>query len=399
MRAPLLPFNFHLLPFSRMSLTPSQQFEELLKKAVTPLIIIPSYPSRDAVATACALSFFLKHLGKDVSLSGENILTDKEFLTFIGEPETVLSSITGARDFVLTFSTTRNKIMNVRTETAPDELRIFLTPENGAIDPRDFSFIPAKFKFDLAIVIGSPDKEHLGKVYEENPDIFYEVPIVNIDNHSDNELFGQVNLVDITASSTAEIVTEILERGTMGELIPTVTESLLAGIVSATESFQKKNTTPKALQIASRLMDRGADQQKIIRSLYKTQPLHLLKLWGRVMAQVKWNEQLKLIWALVSVEDLVQSRASAADLPRVLEKIRGNYSSGNFFLILYPESASQIRGLIKSSSAESLGLLAERFKEGTLHGDTLEFALSVNSLDEAERLTLEKMEGLLAPTK
>jgi nanoRNase/pAp phosphatase (c-di-AMP/oligoRNAs hydrolase) len=378
-----------------MSLTPSQQFEELLKKTVTPLIILPSYPSRDAVATACALAFFLKSIGKDVSLSGDNVIKDKEFLSFIGEPDNVLPSITGARDFVLTFSTTRNKIMNVRTETAPDELRIFLTPENGAIDPRDFSFIPAKFKFDLAIVIGSPDKEHLGKVYEENPDIFYEVPIVNIDNHSDNELFGQVNLVDMTASSSAEMVAEMLERGTLGDLIPTVTESLLAGIVSATESFQKKNTTPKCLQIASRLMDRGADQQKIIRSLYKTQPLHLLKLWGRVMANVKWNEQLKLIWAQVSVEDLVQARASAFDLPSVLEKIRGNYSSGNYFLILYPESATQVRGLIKAASSESLTLLAERFKEGTLHGDTLEFALSVTTLDEAERIALEKFEQLL----
>lgn len=378
-----------------MSFTPSQQFEELLKKTSAPLIIIPSYPSRDTVATAFALAFFLKQIGKTPNLAGENIATDKEALAFLGEPENLLPSITGARDFVLSFATTRNKIMNVRTETTPEELRIYLTPENGAIDPRDFSFIPAKFKFDLVIVIGSPDKEHLGKVYEENPDIFYEVPIINIDNHSDNELFGQVNLVDITASSHAEILAEILEKSNLEKINEQVSETLLAGIISATESFQKKNTTPKALQIASRLMDKGADQQKIIRSLFKTQPLHLLKLWGRVMAQVKWNENLKLIWALVSIEDLVQSRAVATDLPRVLEKIRSNYSSGNFFMILYPESHTTIRGLIKASSTESLALLAERFGEGQLHGDTLEFTLTLNSLDEAEYITIEKLQGLL----
>lgn len=378
-----------------MSLTPVQQFEELLKKSIAPLVIIPSYPSRDTVATAFALSFFLKQLGKEAHLAGENITTDKEVLSFIGEPENLLPSITGARDFVLTFSTVRNKILNVRTETASDELRIFLTPENGAIDPRDFSFIPAKFKYDLAIVIGSPDKEHLGKIYEENPDIFYEVPIVNIDNHSDNELFGQVNLVDITASSHAEILAEILEKSTLGKMNEQVSESLLAGIISATESFQKKNTTPKALQIASRLMDQGADQQKIIRSLYKTQPLHLLKLWGRVMAQVKWNEELKLIWALVNIEDLVQSRAVATDLPRVLEKIRTNYSSGNLFMILYPESHTRIRGLIKATNGENLTLLTERFGEGSLHGDTLEFTFESQSLDEAEQLTIKKLQSLL----
>ena len=378
-----------------MSLTPAQQFEELLKKTITPLIILPSYPSRDTLATAFALAFFLKQTGKEVHLAGENIAKDKELLAFIGEPDNLLSSITGARDFVLTFGTTRNKILNVRTETAPDELRIYLTPENGAIDPRDFSFIPAKFKFDLAVVVGAPDKEHLGKIYEENPDIFYELPIINIDNHSDNELFGQVNLVDITASSTAEILAEILEKSAFGKMNEQVSESLLAGIISATESFQKKNTTPKALQIASHLMGQGADQQKIIRSLYKTQPFHLLKLWGRVMAQVKWDESLKLIWALVSVEDLVQARASAHDLPSVLEKIRGNYSSGNFFMMIYPESHTQVRGLIKAATSESLTLLAERFTEGTLHGDTLEFALTLGSLDEAERVTLERLRDIL----
>lgn len=390
----LIPLTIYLFTVP-MSLSSLQQFEELLKKSVAPLIILPSYPSHDALATAFALAFFLKAVGKDAYLAGENITKDKEVLAFLGEPEHLLPTITGARDFVLTFSTARNKIINVRTEKTADEVRVYLTPENGAIDPRDFSFIPAQFKFDLAIVIGSPDKEHLGKIYEENPDIFYELPIINIDNHSDNELFGQINLVDITASSMAEIVSEMLEKNTLGTISELVSESLLAGIIAATESFQKKNTTPKCLQIASHLMDKGADQQKIIRALFKTQPLHLLKLWGRVMAGVKWNEELKLIWTLVTVEDLVQSRAVALDLPRVLEKIRGNYSSGHFFMILYPESPTQIKGLIKAANSENLTLLAERFKEGTLHGDTLEFTLAVNSLDEAERLTVEKMQTLL----
>ncbi len=378
-----------------MSLSSLQQFEELLKKSATPLIILSSYPSRDTLATAYALAFFLKSLGKDVHLAGENITKDKELLSFITPPDNLLPTITGARDFVLSFSTVRNQIMNVRTETTPEELRIYLTPKNGSIDPRDFSFIPAQFKFDLAIIVGSPDKEHLGKIYEENPDIFYELPIINIDNHPDNELFGQVNLVDITASSTTEIIAEMLEKNTLGTTNEQVNECLLTGIVSATESFQKKNTTPKCLQIASRLMDKGVDQQKIIRSLYKTQPLHLLKLWGRVMAGVKWNEELKLIWAQVSVEDLVQARASSNDLPIVLDKIRGNYSSGNYFMILYPESHLQIRGLIKAANGENLTLLAERFKEGTLHGDTLAFTLTLGNLDEAEALVVERLRDLL----
>ncbi len=380
-----------------MALTPAQQFQELLKKTTAPLVLLPSYPSRDAVASAFALVLFLKNAGKTVTLAGEHLDTDKEIFAFLAQPENILTAITGARDFVLSFNTSRNKIIGVRTENTDDEVRVYLTPENGAIDPRDFSFIPAQFKFDLAIVVGSPDKEHLGKIYEDNPDIFYEIPIVNIDNHSENELFGQVNLVDVTASSNAEILADVLEKSAPEFFTEMVSEALLSGIISATDSFQKRNTTPKALKLASHLMDKGADQQKIVQALYKTQPLHLLKLWGRVMGQVKWNESLKLIWAFVTIEDLVQARAGVADLPHVLEKIKSNYFSANLFMILYPETSSLIHGIVKAPSQEALAAFAGHFKEGTLQGDVLFFSLSAGSLEEAERIILDKLQNILTP--
>lgn len=380
-----------------MALTPVQQFQELLKKTSAPLVLLPSYPSRDAVASACAVALFLKNAGKTVTLAGEHLDTDIKALSFLTQPDTLLTSITGARDFVLSFNTSRNKIIGVRTENTDDEVRIYLTPENGAIDPRDFSFIPAQFKFDLAIIIGSPDKEHLGKIYEDNPDIFYEIPIINIDNHSENELFGQINLVEFTASSNAEILADLLEKSAPEFVTETVNEALLTGIISATESFQKRNTTPKALKLASHLMDTGVDQQKIIRTLYKTQPLHLLKLWGRVMGQVKWNEQMKLIWSFVTIEDLVQARAGVADLPQVLEKIKSNYFSANIFMLLYPETGSLVHGIIKAPSNEALKAFAEHFKEGALQGDVLFFSLSAGSLDEAERVILDKLRNILTP--
>jgi len=327
-----------------------------------------------------------------VTLASEHIDQKQAELTFLTLPDTVTSSITGARDFVLTFDTTRNKILGVRTEKTDTEVRVFLTPENGSIDPRDFSFIPAKFKFDSAFIIGSPDKESLGKIYEENPDIFYEIPLVNIDNHPENELFGQINLVDITASSTAEILTEALEEENTPWFTESVGESLLTGIITATESFQKRNTTPKALKIASHLMDKGADQQKIIRALYKTQPLHLLKLWGRVMAQSKWNEELKFIWAFISIEDLVQSRSRVEDLPLVLEKIKTNYSSARFYAILSLERNGVVRGIVKGNTPETLLTFAQKFKEGELQGDIFSFTLLCQTTEEAEQIMIHRLQ-------
>lgn len=339
-----------------------------------------------------ALHFFLKKNGIEatVVLSEKNKNFDK--FSFLSKPEDLIEGLSGSRDFVLSFNTEHNKITNVRTERSQGELRIFITPEKGMIDPRDFSFIPAKFKYDLLIVIGSSDKESTGKIYEENPDIFFEVPVINIDNHAENENFGQLNIVDITASSASEIVSDILQKIDDKKIDEIISECLLAGIIDATNSFQKKNTTPKSLQIASNLMSKGADQQKIIRYLYKTQPLHLLKLWGRVMARLLWEEDLQLAWAPVYLEDFVQSRSKPSDMPFILEKIRENYSAGKLFMVLYNEKAGEVGGMIKCSSVEQAKIISKILQAKT-DGDVVEIREEAGDTSEAGQRIVEKIKA------
>mgnify|MGYP001247342109 FL=1 len=367
-----------------MSLSPDQQFHDLIKKSSHPLIFLTPYPSRDDIASALALSLFIERLGKSVTLAADRIETTLNELSFVARPKETLSALSGARDFVLSFNTSYNKILGVRTAQEGDEYRIYLTPEKGTIDPRDFSFIPAHYRFDAAIIIGAPDKERLGKIFEDNPDIFYEVPLINIDTSSQNELFGQINLVDITASSKSEIIAELLERTVPTFITEPIAEALLAGIMSATESFQKKNTTPKALKAAASLIGHGADQQKIVRALYRTEPLPLLKLWGRALSHVRWDEKYKLILAPVSLEDLVQSRAHTHDLSLVLEKIRGSFSLATTFVLFFQESPVSVRMLLKCHNTEMINKLHDSLPESEIQGEILAFSLAATSLETAE---------------
>lgn len=377
-----------------MSLTKEAQFLELLKPAAHPLILLPPLPSRDAVSSGIALAHFLTALGKQPTLAAERIDERRGELAFLVWPEATLSTISGARDFVLSFNTEHNNILDVRTERLGHELRIHLTPERGTIDPRDFSFILAKYKFDCVLTIDAPDKESLGKLYEQNPDIFYEVPIINIDRHSNNEQYGQLNLVDVTASSASEIVSHFIE--TVGkEFIDTaVAEALLTGIMSATDSFQKKNTTPKTLALASALMGHGADQQKIVKNLYKTQPLHILKLWGRIMGNIRSDDALRFMWAPVTLEDLVESRSKSEDLPTVLDKIRNNYAGATIFALFFKETATSMRVLIKAQREDRLERLLSVFSGSRLTNDMLEGTLPATDFETAERLFTEWLQGI-----
>lgn len=361
-----------------MSLAPQEQFKNFLEKSKEVLILIPENPSGDAVGSAWALYFFLEKKGLFPAIAFSNNLSAK--YSFLPKPERIFTEISGARDFVLSFDTARNKINGIRTEEKDGRFNVYLTPEKGSVDPRDFSFILAKFRYDLIIVLDCSDLTRLGKIYEQNTDLFFEVPVVNIDHKSDNENFGQINLTDVTASSCSEILSNVLESSDYGVIDKTIADCLLTGIITATDSFQKKNTTPKALLTAATLMDKGADQQEIIRWLYKTQPLHILKLWGRAMAKLKWDEKTQLVWTELSVEDFVQSRASLNDVVQILEKLQENYSEGKLFMLLYNDTPASTVVKIKTADPEALEKIQKHLDGATSVRNILELKLPENNL-------------------
>jgi len=164
----------------------------------------------------------------------------------------------------------------------------------------------------------------------------------------------------------------------------------LTGIISATDSFQRKNTTPRSLAAAATLMEKGADQQETIRWLYKTQPLHVLKLWGRAMARLNWDEKSKLAWTGITMEDFVQSRASQKDIPLILEKLQENYGEGRFFMLLYNDTPESSISLLRGASLEPMKKLRE-FLNGQIKQDVLEIRLSTGDLMEAGELLAKRI--------
>ncbi len=167
----------------------------------------------------------------------------------------------------------------------------------------------------------------------------------------------------------------------------------MAGLIGETESFQKKNTTPKSLSIAASLMEKGANQQEIIRFLYKTHPLHILKLWGRTMAKINWVEKIKLVWSTLNIEDFVQSRSNPNDLPFILEKLEENYNEGRIFMAIYNDTPQSSIALIKISSPDLIKKIYPNLN-GNLRGNILEIKIQNSNLSETSKEIIEKIEKL-----
>lgn len=374
-----------------MSLDPIQQFKSFLEKSKEVLILIPENPGGDAIGSAWALYFFLEQKNISPTIALADGFPQK--FSFLPRPGNIIPQISGARDFVLSFDTTSNKITAVRSEEKENNFTVYITPEKGAINPRDFSFILAKFKYDLIVVLDCPDLEKLGKIYTENTELFFEVPVVNIDHQPDNENFGQINLVDVIASSCSEILAGILENIDYPAVDKKIADCLLAGIISATDSFQKKNTTPRALLTAATLMDKGADQQEIVRWLYKTQPLSVLKLWGRAMAKINLDEKSGLVWTALTVSDFVQSRTTPENIPEILEKLEENYSKGKIFMLLYNDTPASTVAEIKLADPALLPKSASSLN-GEIKKGILEIKIASGDLEIAGEALAKKIKEM-----
>lgn len=160
--------------------------------------------------------------------------------------------------------------------------------EGAAPLPREYSFMalgdlrrepPADAAQRVLVAVDCANERRIG----ESPAVLRDPALVlNVDHHHDNSRFGDVNLVVAEASSTSEIVADILaELGVA--LTPELAEPLYIALVTDTGRFQYSNTTPKSLRLAADLVEAGADVHHVFQQVYESVDFAKLKLLARVL--------------------------------------------------------------------------------------------------------------------
>jgi phosphoesterase RecJ-like protein len=149
--------------------------------------------------------------------------------------------------------------------------------------------------FDLIITLDCSDLRRLGPIYDSQD--LAGVPIINIDHHVTNVEFGMVNWVDPTATSTAEMVLELVQRLDV-PLNQTIATCLLTGIITDTRGFRTPKTTRRAMQATLTLMDAGAPLSKITNQVFNRRPLADIRLWAETLRTVRLEGPI--IWAEIT---------------------------------------------------------------------------------------------------
>jgi phosphoesterase RecJ-like protein len=143
--------------------------------------------------------------------------------------------------------------------------------------------------FELVVALDCGDELRLGPIWTDlpNPKPF----LINIDHHISNTRFGQINWIDPSAASTAEMVLQLIDH--LGvPLSQSIATCLLYGIVGDTLGFRTPNTTPRQLQYAIRCIEAGASLYESIDQQFNRRSRAVVCLWGKALNAMKIKDRV-----------------------------------------------------------------------------------------------------------
>ncbi len=148
-----------------------------------------------------------------------------------------------------------------------------------------------------------------------------DMKVINIDHHHDNTRFGKINLIDVEASCTAEIVFEL--AGMLGvELTPEIANALYVALVTDTGKFMYENTDARSHRMAAGLIEAGVQVNDVYRRLYEHAPIEKLKLLAQALERIELRDNGRLAITYISSDDYAATGASEALTEGVIDHLR-----------------------------------------------------------------------------
>lgn len=371
-----------------------QKAKELIDRSKKILLVTRAQPTDDSVGSLIALGLVLEKMGKEIDLVCQGPLMST--LQFLPKHDQIAQSLTGGAHFVISLDTTHAKVSQFTYDFDNDgnKLNIYITPEDGMYEQDHVTAIPGGSQYDLVMIIDAKDLESLGGVYEENTKIFFETPIITLDSSVENEQFGEVNLVDVKANATTEVVYLLAQN--LGEHLfdENIATSLLAGIISKTKSFQSKKTNPKTFSTAAKLIQLGADQQRIIQNLFKNKSLNTLKLWGRVLLAATHDTTHHIVAAQATKLDFVETATTPENLEGFEEELLASVGSAAAIVVFVETDAGVDVALTFDKNGIST-LFADK-TGGKVHENTVKISKPGMGIAQARQSIMSTLETLLS---
>ena len=197
-----------------------------------------------------------------------------------------------------------------------------------------------------------------------------------LDHHRTTKDFCDYNYVDPEASATGELVFDLLqEMGTPADV--EIGEALFAAITTDTGNFQYSNTTRKAFEIMTELLDWGVDTNKVSVQLYENIRLERKIIESMAFSTMNILADGKAAIAYVTQEMIEQNGALSEETENVIQQLR-SIASVEYAAFLKEKGENLVRLSLRAKTEGDVAVIAEKFGGGghiKASGATLEMPI------------------------
>ncbi len=214
-------------------------------------------------------------------------------------------------------------------------------------------------KIDLVIAFDYADIKKL-----DLSDLKYQhYKMVTLDHHK-NTYKGDLNIVDIKYSSTAEIVYDFFKENHL-KLTKNIATCIYAGIVQDTAGFSENNTTERVFKISSELLNLKIKNVLIYKKVMGLKSIAVTRLTGLALSRFTIDKKTKSAYSYLSQPEINDMNVGWEDLDHIPCML--NYTDGlKFIFFLRDREDDIIRVSFRSDSQKKYDVskLAEHFGGG-----------------------------------
>jgi bifunctional oligoribonuclease and PAP phosphatase NrnA len=237
-------------------------------------------------------------------------------------------------------------------DAVPEQYAHMPGTEALASDPSIFTTHP----YDVLAVFDAGDLRFAG-IVDLVPLMQKRPVIIDFDHHVTNERFGDINVVDVGASSTAEVVHDFLRLN--GEPISReMASGLLTGILFDTGNFSNPATTHGSLGAAGDLLLHGAKIHEASNRLTRNKPLSALRLWGRALSRIKHDPTSGVASTAVFLDDVIDEGADPEHIEG-LSNFLNTFLDAPVTLVLKELPDGKVKGSYRSASDVDVAAIAK----------------------------------------
>ncbi len=170
--------------------------------------------------------------------------------------------------------------------------------------------------YDLFIVLDCGDKDRLGSNAK-----YFELAkhTLCIDHHASNQAFAEENYIIPDASSTCELVYNMME---IDKITKEIAECLYTGIVHDTGVFQYSCTSAQTMNVVGILMEKGINYPKIVDDTFYTKTYNQNRILGYALLNSKLYLGGKVILTYLTKENMAEFYCTPKELDGIVNQLR-----------------------------------------------------------------------------